>query len=562
MHTVRRRGFELLWLGLACAPLAAQDLLWRAEGIGGVIGRGADLHRLGDFNGDGWDDLLERGEEWNGTYRSQIIRISSGRDGSILTAGWPLPHVFWAFSNTAPLGDMDGDGKPDYGGHAYDAFVPWATQTLVVVSSATHQVLWSATIPNAWGTNFGAVLCGDLDVDRDGHNDVVTSAFNLTPRGTIIVYDHTGTEKYRIVDPLPNVQVGLDVASLQGDLDGDGCDDFVSTGLDTQNRGAVVCFSGRTGAVLRVSYGEQPGDKLVNAGACGDIDGDGVPDYCGGGSFGNGVVTAFSGATGQVIHSWRDPQNCCMGINVTGGVDLDGDGVPDLITGQTSSSLPPNDRIVSALSGRDGTFLARWYRSTNGFSCMAESVAMLGPPPGERYGSAVYAERCWSSFSNNCTVNALCPGLVWAWRGAPPGVREYGSPRASTGQPLAQAGMRALVATAPQTVRFTMADAPPGAAAVLMLGSSDVAMQGLALPQGLGPYGFPGITLWQSADVALFTIAGSAGVDRGYAALQVGMPMGRVLATQGTRLFAQWLWFDPGNLQAHGSTAGQRFLLR
>ncbi|MBL8724685.1 MAG: hypothetical protein JNK49_11600 [Planctomycetes bacterium] len=101
-----------------------------------------------------------------------------------------------------------------------------------------------------------------------------------------------------------------------------------------------------------------------------------------------------------------------------------------------------------------------------------------------------------------------------------------------------------------------------GATAVRVLGSSDVASHGLPLPQGLGPHGFPGITLWQSADVALFTMAGSAGVDRGYAVLQVGMPMGRVLATQGTRLFAQWLWFDPGNLQAHGSTAGQRFLLR
>lgn len=527
-----------------------------------MIGRGADLHRLGDFNGDGWDDLLERGEAWNGTNRVQVIRFTSGRDGSILSSGWPLPHAFWAFSNTAPLGDLDNDGKPDYGGHAYDAFTPSTTQTLVAVSGATHQLLWSATIPNAWGTNFGTVLCGDLDVDNDGHKDVVTSALYLSPGGTIFVYDHAGLEKYRIIDPVPNVQVGLDIASLQGDLDGDGCDDFVSTGLEAQNRGAVVVFSGRTGAVLQLSFGEQPGDQLVNAGACGDIDRDGVPDYCAGGSFGNAVVTAFSGATGQVIHSWRDPQACCMGINVTGGQDLDSDGVPDLITGQFANLLPPNDRIVSALSGRDGTFLARWYRSAQQFSCLAESVAILRPPPGEHYAIAVFTERCGGSPNNSCTANALCPGIVWAYTCAPPGVREYGLPDASAGQPLAQSGMRALTRTAPQTVRFTMSEAPPGAAAMLMLGTSDAAIANVALPLMLGPYGLSGVTLWQSADINLFTIAGSTGVDGGYAELQLAMPAGRTVATTGIRFHAQWLWFDPSNPQAHGSTAGQRFLVQ
>lgn len=558
---VRTRFFWLaLLLGAVAPPAGAQDLVWRAEGVGGAVGRGADLHRLGDYNADGWDDLLERGEAWSANARTMAIRIASGRDGSILSSGMPLPHAYWLFGNIAPLGDMDGDGRPDYGGHAYDGLMPWATQTLVVVSSATHQILWSATIPNAWGTGFGAVLCGDLDVDNDGHNDVVTSAFTLTPGGTIFVYDHTGTEKYRLVDPVPNVHVGLDVASLQGDLDGDGCDDFVSTGLEPQDRGAIVCFSGRTGAVLRVSYGEQPGDKLVNAGACGDIDRDGVPDYCAGGSFGRGVVTAFSGATGQVIHSWRDTQHCCMGINVTGGQDLDSDGVPDLITGQMTTSLQPNDRIVSALSGRDGTFLARWYSSGGVFTCMAESVAMLRPPPGEHYAIAVYAERCWSTPTNGCTNN-LCPGLVLAYTCAPPGVREYGLPDASPGRPLAQSGMRALTRTSPQRVRFTMAEAAPGAAALLMLGTSDAALQGSALPMMLDPWGLSGITLWQSADVVLFTTAGTSGPARGYAALELTMPTGRTIAASGTRLHAQWLWFDPAS-PGHGSTAGQRFLLQ
>ncbi|MCA8976393.1 MAG: hypothetical protein KDC98_16865, partial [Planctomycetes bacterium] len=212
-----------------------------------------------------------------------------------------------------------------------------------------------------------------------------------------------------------------------------------------------------------------------------------------------------------------------------------------------------------ALSGRDGSFLARWYRSTIGFSCMAESVAMLKPPPGEHYAIAVFAERCGGSTNNGCTSNGLCPGIVWAYTCAPKGVREYGLPDASPGQPLAQSGMRTLSQSSPQTVRFTMAEAPAGAVAMLMLGRSDIVWQGVALPLMFDPYGFPGIALWQSADITLFTTAGTTGVDRGYAELQLQLPVGHTIEAQGTQFHAQWIWLDPTSPSAHGSTAGQRF---
>lgn len=538
-------------------PQPAQDLLWRVEGTSGLVGRGADLHRMGDYNQDGWEDLLELGELWNGQGRIRAMRIVSGRDGSILSSGLPV-SILWVIGNTAPLGDMNGDGVLDYGAHIYDPGNVANTQTLAVFSGSTHLPIWTATIPNGGGTGFGAVLCGELDVNGDGRNDVVTSAYYLSPLGTIIVYDNSGIELYRIVDPVPNVRVGLDVATLRGDLDGDGCPDFVSTGVESQNRGAVVCFSGRTGAVLRVSLGEQPGDQLVNAGACGDIDGDGVPDYCGGGSFGASVVTAFSGATGQIIHSWRDTQACCMGISVTGGYDLDQDGVPDLAAGSYGT-------YMNVFSGRDGTFLWRFLDSLYpSASCSGEALAMIAPPPGEQYPVFVYTERCWHTFTqtNPCAVNAICPGAVYAYRGCPRGVRAYGAPDASPNQPLAKSGMRSPTASATPMVRFTMSEAPAGAAAVLMLGTSDVAIRSVALPLQLDPYGLPGITLWTSSDVTLFTIAGSAGMGRGYASFDLRLPPGRIIDSSGTPLYAQWLWFDASNIQSHGSTAGQRFRLR
>jgi hypothetical protein len=515
------------------------------------------LHRLGDFNQDGHEDLIETsiviGAGPSGATGQVAMRVTSGMDGSTLTAGMPIPP-YWVMGNMAPLGDMDGDSYPDYGAFVYDSFNV-TTQLLGVYSGLTHQTIWTATIPNVFGTGFGQVLCGDLDVNGDGRPDVVTSAYSLSPLGTIVVYDNSGLELYRIVDPLPNVHVGLDVASLRGDLDGDGHDDFVSSGPDTGNRGAIVAFSGATGAVLRVSYGAQPGDKLVNVGACGDVDRDGVLDYCGGGSFGASVVTAFSGATGQIIHSWRDTTYCCMGINVNGGYDLDQDGVPDLAAGSLGNAM-------NVYSGRDGSFLWRFLPTANYNTCPGESLAMLAPPPGEQYPLFVYSERCWGSVTNPPTSNGLFPGVVHCYRGCPPGVRRYGLADATPGQPLAISSLRSLVVTTTPSVRFTMSGAPPGALAVLMLGTSDAVFQGVALPIGLDPLGLPGITLWQSADASVLRLCGSSGMQAGYAEYQLPLPNGLGFGTSGPPLYAQWVWADVANPANHGATAGQRFRLQ
>ncbi|MEO6597940.1 MAG: hypothetical protein ABIP94_24620 [Planctomycetota bacterium] len=95
-----------------------------------------------------------------------------------------------------------------------------------------------------------------------------------------------------------------------------------------------------------------------------------------------------------------------------------------------------------------------------------------------------------------------------------------------------------------------------------MLGSSNAAINGISLPLGLDPFGYTGITLWTSAEVSLFTIAGSAGMGSGYAEFDIALPANHFINTTGTPFYAQWLWFDATNFANHGSTAGQRFRLQ
>lgn len=552
-----RALITLFLVSAACVPVAGQDLLWRREGVSSMNRRGMEIYRLGDVDGDGWEDLLEMGQihdpasPW---LARGAVFITSSVDGLPISVS--PPHPIWSGAyqplSLTPAGDMNQDGVPDYAVTVYDGQSVANSQHVQVRSGLTHAILWTATIPNAWSNLYGLSVGADMDLDGDGMRDLVVSATRLSPNGTLIVYDHAGTERYRLTDPVWGVLVGVDLAPLHGDLDGDGCDDFLSAGPDWQNRGAVVVFSGLTGAVLRVSYGVQPGDKLSSATACGDMDGDGVPDYAGGGYWGASVVTAFSGATGLPIHTWRDPAHPYFGMNVFGGFDLDQDGVNDLVAGA-------DEGIVHAMSGRDGTFLWSYPNSLlPSASGIGWAQTMIAPPPGETYPVMIYSEsRWWSSL--NPPFNLMTPGLLWAYRGCPKGVRSFGSADASPGRELPRIGMRDLPG---QPVQWTLSDAPPTMPALLLLGISDSTHAGLNLPAPLDPFGLPGMTLLTSADVIGMTWTGTTGMASGYARFEAMLPPGRVLGTTGLPLFAQWLWFDPADLAVGASTAGQRFFVQ
>ena len=524
-----------------CAVSAtAQEVLWRVEGVYDQLERGVVLRRLGDVNGDGWDDFLEIGLGRHGPAAAlrDEVWVTSGHDGHILS--WYVPNQLQLdYLSLAALGDMDGDNIPDY------AVTVWSTissvaQQIEVHSGLDHHLLWTATIPNAAVAYYGHTIAGYIDIDRDGRNDLITSATRLSPGGTVIAYDNSGVEFYRIVDPLPNVTIGSYLAPLGADLDGDGCGDFLVTGPDSPGRGAVLVVSGRTGAILRISYGVQPGDDLFFATGCGDLDGDGVPDYAGGGLFGNYVVTTFSGATGSPIWTYRNTIG--TGFVPQGFLDLDQDGVNDVIT--------CGGEEVQVLSGRDASMLYSFFSSWPlGGTCTGEHT-VLAPPPGEQYPLIVYSESCWSPLSGGTTQYSQ----MFALRGSPPGVRAFGAGDASGSLPFPRMGMRKL---AGGLMRFSLSSTLPGALAVLALGISDQTIGGQNLPLPLDPFGLPGITLLTSSDALLFALTGSAAPNAGYEGLDLRIP----LAAAGTPLVGQWLWLDPTDPTRHGSTAGHRFFV-
>lgn len=531
--------------------LQAQDLLWRVEGVGGQLRRGQAIRAIGDVNRDGWEDLVEFNTQrispglW--CCVASVISITSGRDGSILSTGKPLVPGGWeaiGWTSLARLGDMNQDGYPDYAYLSWNALTA-ITQDVVVRSGLDHSLLWRRS---AWfGGDFGTRIAGDMDLDGDGKNDVVTCDTRQGPYGTLFAFDNSGQTLFQIANTDPTILVGVDVAPLGGDLNGDGGDDFLVACPDVTNRGVILVISGRTGAVLRRSYGELPGDYLYFTIGCGDIDGDGVLDYAGGAhDLANQCVTIFSGATGNVIRSYRSPSltGCgSMGAELAAH-DLDQDGVNDLIAMGWGC-------FVFALNGRTGDEMFVLTKSTwpgASATCMG-AATLLAPPRGERYPILVYAEDCWSSVTNPGIL--IDPGLLWAYRTSPPTARAFGR-STSTLPERTGMGMRRLGATG---TRFTLSAAPPNALTFLALGLSNQTWQGLALPANLAPVGLPGLTLLTAVDAYAFAITGSQGVASGYA--HVDLPL-RTVPT-GVPVYAQWHWLDPANLAARGSTLGHAF---
>ena len=135
---------------------------------------------------------------------------------------------------------------------------------------------------------------------------------------------------------------GWAVSELR-DVNGDGVTDLVIGEVNggSDIRGRVWVYSGRTHKLLwrrAGRAGDQNGYAVADAG---DVNGDGVPDVISGApGSGNdpGRAYVYSGATGRTIarlHGHRPGEE--FGAAVSSAGDVNGDGVPDLLVGAPGS---------------------------------------------------------------------------------------------------------------------------------------------------------------------------------------------------------------------------------
>lgn len=531
---------------LLCGLTPAQEPLWEISG-NRVYYPGWSLAPFGDYDQDGCNDLVACVFGNYGTINAYAAtRVISGRDGATLVE---LPP---GGLSVQYAGDMDQDGSPDFAIVTAGPYAP-PTRALQVWSPARNTMLWSVPRPNP--SNYGeesGYLAGNLDVDGDGRLDLVAMTSQGRPEGAVYVYDNSGLLRYR----LPVREFGwvpFAVAAM-GDIDGDGGDDFIVGCGDPSARGAVVVVSGRTGSIIRISFGMQPGDVLGGAVAnAGDVDGDGINDYAAA-SYWSSTYTSivlFSGATGAVIRSWNDYWTGSGGM--IGGLDADQDGVPDLVVGSGIMLAPNVFGQIRTYSGRDGTVL--WNlsstRNPNGSINSVEpgAIVNLGVQPGCPYPMIAWVEPIY--YPSTLGVGRI-RAFRWNRAGTGPVI---GTSCASTGPPPL-IGVRG-VATG---TRITLASAPPGALSWLLLSlAGQSSYGGQQLPLALDPFGLIGCTLYVAPAATASTVTGSAGLGSGYASFDLPLTIAPIGIF--TNLAAQWIALDPTSLGV-ATTARHEFRVR
>jgi len=251
-----------------------------------------------DLDGDGAPEVLL------GTYFNDERVLALSADG---TAIFALPSGGGPVDNSVTVADLDRDGSPE---------VMWGN------SATTEFHVADSSGNDLWSTVVGEVLDAPeavADVDGDGALDIVLASCgsDASRPGLRAFVGTTG-------ELLWEAEVGgcYQSAPLLFDQDGDGLVDVVvSTWFDEK----VRAFSGRDG---RLRWETPIAGWTYHAGSFGDLSGDGVPDVAVGDY--SATLWAIDGANGDVL--WRKE---LPGVHYVFGPtamgDLDGDGRLEIV---------------------------------------------------------------------------------------------------------------------------------------------------------------------------------------------------------------------------------------
>jgi len=328
----------------------------------GTVGEGLGymVAALGDVNGDGMDDYGMGSYSYYYTQHTGHVYIYFGNASGTLKAKADVTlaaHQLNDFygASLAGAGDVNGDGYDDILVGAYYHDTPinnYAGEAYIYYGGATINSTPDIVFEGAaYDSEFGYSVDGIGDVNVDGYDDVIISAYYNDSggyhRGSAYVY-FGGAQMNNVIDiEIQGVSdydhMGCWVAGV-GDMNKDTHPDFAEGAENVDSHGAVYLYYGGTGldAVPDVNITQTITDYFgYFVAGVGDVNGDGYDDlavqaslvevwvYFGGKPMDITPDLTLLGET--ELHNYYGVSWFGWGIDGLG--DLDGDGYDDMIVG-------------------------------------------------------------------------------------------------------------------------------------------------------------------------------------------------------------------------------------
>ncbi len=320
------------------------------NGINANDNSGSSVSNAGDFNNDGFDDLIiatrGAGEKYvvfgsNGGFEANL-QLSSldGSNGFVING---FDETGYSGNSVGSAGDFNSDGFDDLiiGVSGADPNGKLSAGESYVVFGSSSSFGARLNLPSLDGSN-GFVInginqadySGDSvssagDFNGDGFDDLIIGAVNADPSGKLVA-----GESYVVFGSSSGFGASLNLSSL------DGSNGFVLNGIDAYD------FSGDSVSSAGDFNGDGFDDLIIgakNADHNGKSDaGESYVVFGSSSGFGASLnLSSLDGSNGFVINGIDEGDN--SGSSVSNAGDFNGDGFDDLIIGAYRAS--PNDKF-------------------------------------------------------------------------------------------------------------------------------------------------------------------------------------------------------------------------